>query len=72
MDTVDLSGGALAEQSGTLTLFARDASKADAPDGARVIEGDVLDATALGEALQGQGVLCANLGGEVGKQVKRS
>ena len=60
----------LAEQGDTLTLFARDASKVDAPDGARVVEGDVLDADALGKALQGQDIVYANLGGEISKQAE--
>ena len=60
----------LADQGETLTLFARDASRVDAPEGARVVEGDVLDASALGSALQGQDVVYANLGGEVSKQAE--
>ena len=60
----------LAAQGGTLTLFARDASKVDAPEGARVVEGDVLDASALRAAVQGQNVVYANLGGEVSKQAE--
>ena len=60
----------LAEQGDTLTLFARNAAKVDAPEGARVIEGDVLDAAALGAALQGQDVVYANLGGEIVAQAE--
>lgn len=60
----------LADQGETLTLFARSASKVDAPEGARVVEGDVLDASALSSALQGQDVVYANLGGEVSKQAE--
>ena len=60
----------LAAQGETLTLFARDASKVDAPDGARVVEGDVLDASALRKALEGQDVIYANLGGEISKQAE--
>ena len=60
----------LADQGDTLTLFARDASKIHAPAGARVIEGDVLDADALSAALQGQDLVYANLGGEISKQAE--
>ena len=60
----------LAAQVDTLTLFARNASKVDAPAGARVIEGDVLDAAALGAALEGQDVVYANLGGEIVAQAE--
>lgn len=60
----------LAEQGDTLTLFARNAAKVGAPEGARVIEGDVLDAAALGAALQGQDVVYANLGGEIVAQAE--
>lgn len=60
----------LAEQGDTLTLFARSASKVDAPDGARVLEGDVLDADALRAALEGQDVVYANLGGEISAQAE--
>ena len=60
----------IAEQGDTLTLFARNAAKVDAPEGARVIEGDVLDAAALGAALQGQDVVYANLGGEIVAQAE--
>ena len=60
----------LAAQGDTLTLFARNAAKVDAPEGARVIEGDVLDAAALGAALQGQDVVYANLGGEIVAQAE--
>ncbi|MFF0973528.1 NAD(P)H-binding protein [Kocuria sp. CPCC 205295] len=42
----------LAEQGDTLTLFARDASRVDAPEGARVVEGDALDASALRSAVR--------------------
>lgn len=42
----------LAEQGDTLTLFARDASRVDAPEGARVVEGDALDACALRSAVR--------------------
>lgn len=60
----------LAEQGETLTLFARTASKVDAPEGARVIEGDVLDRDALAAALEGQDIVYANLGGEISKQAE--
>lgn len=60
----------LAAQGDTLTLFARDASKVDALEGARVVEGDVLDADVLGKALQGQDIVYANLGGEIVAQAE--
>ncbi|WP_025776869.1 SDR family oxidoreductase [Brevibacterium sp. VCM10] len=60
----------LAEQGETLTLFARNADKVVAPDGARVIDGDVLDTTALDEALQGQDIVYANLAGEIDEQAE--
>ena len=53
-----------------LTLFARNASKVDAPDGARVVEGDVLDASALGAALEGQDIVYANLAGNLDEQAR--
>lgn len=53
-----------------LTLFARNASKVDAPDGARVVEGDVLDADALGAALKGQDIVYANLAGNLDQQAR--
>ena len=54
-----------ADHGDSLTLFARNASKVDAPDGARVVEGDVLDADALGAALEGQDIVYANLAGNL-------
>lgn len=54
----------------SLTLFARNASKVDAPDGARVVEGDVLDADALGAALEGQDIVYANLAGNLDEQAR--
>ena len=55
----------LAAAGDTLTLYARSASRVDAPEGARVVEGDVLDADALDAAMAGQDVVYANLGGEI-------
>ena len=60
----------LANQGETLTLFARNAARIDAPQGARIIEGDVLDTTSLEAALEGQDVVYANLGGEISKQAE--
>lgn len=63
----------IANQAGhgdSLTLFARNASKVDAPDGARVVEGDVLDADALGAALEGQDIVYANLAGNLDEQAR--
>ncbi len=60
----------LAEQGAELTLFARHAGRVDAPAGARVVEGDVLDAEALATALAGQDVVYANLGGEIEEQAR--
>lgn len=60
----------LAQQGETLTLFARNASKVEAPDGARVLEGDVLDSAALEGALEGQDIVYANLDGEISKQAE--
>ncbi len=48
-----------------MTLFLRNAAKLGAaPANARVIQGDVLDAAALGAAVRGQDVVYANLTGE--------
>ncbi|MDO4915556.1 SDR family oxidoreductase [Corynebacterium sp.] len=63
----------IADQAGhgdNLTLFARNASKVDAPDGARVVEGDVLDADTLGAALKGQDIVYANLAGNLDEQAR--
>ena len=61
----------LADQGVYLTLFARNASRITAvPEGATVIEGDVHDRAALAEAVRGQDVVYANLGGEVSKQAE--
>lgn len=60
----------LANQGETLALFARNAARIDAPQGARIIEGDVLDTTSLEAALEGQDVVYANLGGEISKQAE--
>ena len=48
-----------------MTLFLRNAAKLGAaPANARVVQGDVLDAAALGAAVRGQDVVYANLTGE--------
>lgn len=48
-----------------LTLFLRNAAKlGDAPAGARVVQGNVLDAAQLADAVKGQDVVYANLTGE--------
>ena len=60
----------LAAQGAGPTLFARDTSRIDAPDGTRVIEGDVLDPAALEAALAGQDIVYANLGGEVSRRAE--
>lgn len=60
----------LAEQGHELTLFARQASRVNAPAGARVLEGDVLDPQALETALEGQDLVYANLAGEIGDQAE--
>lgn len=60
----------LAERGHELTLFARTPSRVEAPEGARVLGGDVLDSEALESALQGQDVVYANLGGEVARQAE--
>lgn len=59
----------LAPEDVELTLFLRDASKlADTPEGARVVEGDVLDREQLDPAVRGQDVVYANLAGDVDAQ----
>lgn len=60
----------LAEQGDTLTLFARNAAHVDAPDGARVVAGDVLDRDALASVLDGQDVVYANLAGNLDEQAR--
>ncbi|CAL8897128.1 NAD-dependent dehydratase [Kocuria varians] len=60
----------LAAQGDTLTLLARTPKKVDAPEGARVVEGDVLDADALGSVMQGQDAVYANLAGDVDRQAE--
>ena len=48
----------LADEDVELTLFLRDASKlSDAPETARVVEGDVLDGEQLDAALRGQDIV---------------
>jgi uncharacterized protein YbjT (DUF2867 family) len=55
-----------------LTLFLRDAKKLyrDVPANARIIEGDVHDAAKLKDAMTGQGVVYANLAGDVDAQAE--
>jgi uncharacterized protein YbjT (DUF2867 family) len=55
----------------TLTLYLRKAkrlSSLETIDRVRVVEGDVLDAAALDEAMHGQSVVYANLSGDMEKQ----
>lgn len=62
----------LADQDVGLTLMLRDASKlAEAPESARVVEGDVLDREQLDPAVRGQDVVYANLAGELNVQAAR-
>lgn len=60
----------LAEADAQLTLFARSASRVEAPEGAQVIEGDATDEAALTRAVEGQDVVYANLGGNIDDQAK--
>ena len=55
-----------------LTLYLRRASRLKNPDASRVatIEGDVLDATALQEAVRGQDVVYASLSGPMAQQAR--
>lgn len=62
----------LADEDMELTLFLRDGDDLrDAPENARVIEGDVLDPARLGEALEGQDIVYANLAGDLDKQAEQ-
>ena len=62
----------LADEDVELTLFLRDASKLqDPPEGARVVEGDVLDRDQLDPAVRGQDIVYANLAGELDAQAAR-
>ena len=62
----------LADEDVELTLFLRDASKlSDAPETARVVEGDVLDREQLDAALRGQDIVYANLAGDLDAQAER-
>lgn len=56
----------------TLTLYLRRAQRLKNPDPSRVtiVEGDVLDATTLRGAMQGQDVVYANLAGPMARQAK--
>jgi uncharacterized protein YbjT (DUF2867 family) len=59
----------LADEEVELTLFLRDASSlADAPEGARLVEGDVLDREQLDPAVRGQDIVYANLAGDLDVQ----
>ena len=61
----------LAQADVELTLLARNAGDlADAPAGARVVEGDVLDRERLDEAVRGQDLVYANLSGDLGEQAR--
>jgi len=55
-----------------LTLFLRDARKLGkaVPKNARIVEGDVLDAKRLDEAMAGQNLVYVNLAGELDVQMK--
>jgi uncharacterized protein YbjT (DUF2867 family) len=54
-----------------LTLFLRDAGKLGTKYGvARVVEGDVMDSGILKDAMSGQDVVYANLGGALDKQAE--
>ncbi|MET8906078.1 SDR family oxidoreductase [Streptomyces sp. NPDC003236] len=55
-----------------LTLLARHRSRlADVPQGAQLIEGDVLDPEVLDAAVQGQDVVYANLAGDLDAQARQ-
>lgn len=61
----------LADTDDELTLFLRERRKLDSvPDGARVVEGDVLDTDTLDAAVQGQDVVYANLAGDIDRQAQ--
>lgn len=61
----------LADTDDELTLFLRDRRKLDSvPDGARVVEGDVLDTDQLDAAVHGQDIVYANLAGDVDRQAQ--
>ncbi|AZS47984.1 hypothetical protein CVS53_02694 [Microbacterium oxydans] len=63
--------GLLSDTDFDLTLFARDEGKlTNAPAGADVVAGDVLDAEQLDAAIQGQDIVYANLAGDVDQQAK--
>src|SRR5918996_6270481 len=62
----------LADEDVELTLLLRDAGKiADAPESARVVEGDVLDREQLDPAVRGQDIIYANLAGDLDEQAQR-
>ncbi|GAA5171935.1 NAD(P)H-binding protein [Viridibacterium curvum] len=62
----------LEQQEVALTLYLRRAKRIANPDPARVriIEGDVLDHSALESAMQGQDVVYANLAGDMAQQAR--
>lgn len=61
----------LAQADVELTLLARNTGDlTDAPAGARVVEGDVLDRERLDEAVRGQDLVYANLSGDLGEQAQ--
>ncbi|MBN9632487.1 MAG: SDR family oxidoreductase [Actinobacteria bacterium] len=61
----------LADAEDELTLFLRDSRKLDIePHGAKVVEGDVLDAEQLDAAMHGQDIVYANLAGDVDRQAQ--
>lgn len=63
----------LADEDVELTLLLRDASKlAGAPEGARVVEGDVLDREQRDPVVGGQDIVYANLAGDLDVQAEGS
>ena len=62
----------LAETDATLTLYLRRAGRLTNPDRTRVsvVDGDVLDPTALRSAVQGKDVVYANLAGDMARQAQ--
>jgi uncharacterized protein YbjT (DUF2867 family) len=62
----------LGQTDAALTLYLRRAARLTNPDPTRVriIEGDVLDPTALRAAMQGQEVVYANLAGDMARQAR--
>jgi uncharacterized protein YbjT (DUF2867 family) len=68
-DAIDLF---LKETDAQLTLYLRNARRLKNPDAtrARVVEGDVLDAGTLRQAMAGQDVVYANLSGDLERQAR--